>query len=135
VNAIEASKLLAVAAGFDRRKVAEADVIAWAAALHGLSYDDCEQAVIAHYTTSTDWLMPGHVRGRVRAMHRDRINRAGTLIGRPDELADDPKAWLEAYRAQVRAVGDGRLRPVATPSGRRVLASRAEPRAIEGGAR
>jgi hypothetical protein len=132
MNVIEAGELLGVCAAFDNRTTGAANVVAWAEQLGDLDYTDCEQAVIAHYRDTDEWIKPVHIRRRALAMRRDRIERAGLLIGPPDELADDPQSWLKAYRRQRRAVADGQLRPAVTSAGRRVLAAQAEQLAIEG---
>lgn len=68
MNVTEAAKLLTVAAGFDRRQVTELTATAWAAALDGYRYVECERAVIEHHrdpATRTTYLTVGHVLDRV----------------------------------------------------------------------
>lgn len=103
----EAVDLLTAAAAFDRRTVGEADAIAWHAAVGDLRFEDCQAAVIAHYTETTDWLMPAHVRHRVRDM-RDQRLRETEIPPPPRELVDNPDAYLAALRAAELAIADGR---------------------------
>ncbi|MEX8058597.1 hypothetical protein [Microbacterium sp. 16-032] len=73
MNTSDAAKLLTVAAGFDRRQVTEVTATAWAAALDGHTYAECERAIIAHHrdpATRTTYLTVGHVLDRVEAGDR-----------------------------------------------------------------
>lgn len=73
MNLQEAGKLLLVASGFDRREVSELNATAWHTALGKHSYEDCEKAVIAHFTdplTRHEYLTVGHVLDRVEAQGR-----------------------------------------------------------------
>lgn len=68
----EVRELLSVAAGYDLRTVGQSDVDAWVLALQDLriprlSLGECVDAVIMHYQTSTDRIMPAHILNRVRA--------------------------------------------------------------------
>ena len=83
MNVEEAGKLLALAALYDNRKVGVPDVMAWHRAIGDLPYADAEAAVVEHYgSDSTERLMPGHVRRRVKAMRADRLART-PLPGTP----------------------------------------------------
>jgi hypothetical protein len=108
VNAEETGRLLAKCASYDRRKIGEAEVIAWLQAIGDLNYRDCETAVVGHYTDSTDWIMPAHVRQRVRKIRDERIDRA-KIPAPPPEIANGDR---ETYRAVLHAarvaVADGR---------------------------
>ena len=103
MNAEDTSRLLAKCASYDRRKIGEADVIAWFQVLGDLPYDDCIAAVIGHYTDTTEWLMPAHVRRRVRDI-RDRRLEATEIPEPPRELAGNPPAWRAAIRAASVAI-------------------------------
>ena len=81
MNTDQVIDLLTLMASYDRRKAGEADVEAWEAAVGSLSFEDCRTAVIAHYQDSEDWIMPVHVRRRVKAMRAERIT-AGDIGGR-----------------------------------------------------
>jgi hypothetical protein len=68
MNISEAAKLLTIASGFDRRQVDELTATAWASALEGHTYAECERAIIAHHrdpATRTTYLTVGHVLDRV----------------------------------------------------------------------
>jgi hypothetical protein len=71
MTADEVRELLSVAAGYDLRTVGQSDVDAWVLALQDLriprlSLGECVDAVILHYQTSTDRIMPAHILDRVR---------------------------------------------------------------------
>ena len=107
MNAEETARLLAKCASFDRRKIGELDIIAWLEVLGDLPYRDCEQAVTGHYSDSTDWIMPAHIRQRVKAMRRDRVNRE-VVAAPPPELTGEPGRYRDELRARVRDIADGR---------------------------
>ena len=107
MNAAEVSRLLAKCASHDRRKIGEADVIAWLEVLGDLRYADCEQAVIGHYAQTADWSMPAHVRQRVLELRHERL-RDTEIPAPPPELLDDPAAYGRAFQAAAIAIADGR---------------------------
>lgn len=68
MNISEAARLLTIASGFDRRQVDELSATAWASALDGYTYAECERAIIAHHrdpTTRTAYFTVGHLLDRV----------------------------------------------------------------------
>lgn len=112
----EIINLLTAAAAFDRRKVGEADVRAWAdAAGRGRwTYDEALEAVKAHYADSTAWLMPGHVTEAIRARRTQPAPAAA--LPAPDRPPADP-VHVRAALADIaeklgweRAVGDTGMR-------------------------
>lgn len=114
----ETVDLLTTAAAFDRRTVGETDAVAWHAAVGDLRLEDCQAAVIAHYRDTTDWLMPAHVRTRVREIRRQRIEDSD-IPAPPPELGDNPAAYQAVLRAARTAAADG-----ADPGQAVILASR-----------
>lgn len=75
MNKTDAAKLLAVASGFDRRQVDELTAAAWAMALDGYGYVECEKAIVEHHRdpkTRTSYLTVGHVLDRVETGRRMR---------------------------------------------------------------
>lgn len=125
MNAEQAGQVLAKCASYDRRKTGDSDTIAWLQVLGDLAYDDCIAAVIAHYSETTDWIMPAHIRNRVKEIRKQRIQDAD-VPPPPPELLDDTAAWCAAVRAAATAVADGRdpeaaMQAIATRSRRREL--------------
>jgi hypothetical protein len=108
VNAAETGELLAFAALYDNRKVGDPDVVAWLEAIGDLPYPDARAAVAAHYgSESTERIMPGHIRTRVKAMRRERLARE-IVPAPPPELTDEPGRYKAALQAKVRQIADGK---------------------------
>lgn len=117
MNITEAAKLLAVAAGFDRRQVTEVTATAWVAVLADYPYRECEHAVIEHYRdakTRGQYLNVSHILDRVEASMRlrkrdietdVRAAKARGLIAKtwPD---DRPLTPEDAQRLQVARDAD-----------------------------
>lgn len=115
----EVIDLLTTAATFDRRTVGDADVIAWRAAVGDLDFPDAHTAVIQHYTDSTDWLMPAHVRVRVKAIRAARL--ASEVMPAPSpELADDPERYKAVFQQDLKRIARGWSMP-------RAISQAAEP--------
>jgi hypothetical protein len=106
VNPTEIGDLLGLAAIYDNRKVAEPDVMAWLQAIGDLPYDDSRAAVIAHYSASTDRIMPGHIRAAVKRTRTQRI-AATPLPAPPAELTGQPGRYQAAIRDGIRRLADG----------------------------
>jgi hypothetical protein len=102
----EVATLLAKCAAYDRRTIGEADVAAWHDALHDVSFADASAAVTEHYVRSSVWIGVAEVRAGVKRIRAGRLARVD--VGPPPDVdPDDVPAYLDAYRAQRRAVADG----------------------------
>lgn len=66
----EAARLLALAAAFDQRTVGPEDIGAWALALGDFKSSECAEAIRAHYTDSSDRIMPAHITRQVQQQRR-----------------------------------------------------------------
>jgi hypothetical protein len=102
----EAAKLLAVAAAFDNRKPDADSATAWAAALDGHRFEDCRDAIVQHYRTSREWIMPADV---ITAVKKTRTSRLEDVAPTPPAGMDPDDTgsyarWLEVTR---RAIADG----------------------------
>lgn len=110
MNAQEAAKVLAKAAAYDNRQATQAAAHAWAEALdQDMPLQDALRLVGEHYRDERNWVMPADINRRWRALGRTRIETAERmgLPGTPDELADDPAAWVAWRKAQIAAVKAG----------------------------
>jgi hypothetical protein len=108
MKATEAAALLTIAAAFDNRKPDADQAKAWALALDGFRFEDCREAIVAHYRTSREWMMPADVIGGVKRLRAKRISEFGTLPDPPPELDPDDTRALAAWMRQTRAaIGDG----------------------------
>src|SRR5699024_8482871 len=105
MNPEDVGKILAVAAMYDRRKVGKTDILAWGESLDGLDPRGCAEAIRAHYTdpdTCSAYLLPGHVRGRIRQTRREQATRernAGTLRQLESSARAAEESHVEAHRA------------------------------------
>jgi hypothetical protein len=98
--------LLTLVQSFDRRTVGEADVTAWHLAVGDLPFADSQEAVIAHYRDSREWLMPADIRHRVKETRQERLNITPVPPAPPD-VAADPNAYREWYRDWRKRIADG----------------------------
>ncbi len=99
----EVIDLLTVAAVFDFRTIGEADACAWHATLGDLAFDDSRTAVVGHYRDSRERVMPADVRQRVKAIRRDRLDRA--ILPAPD--TDDQAEYRAEIKRRTREIADG----------------------------
>lgn len=100
----ETAALLAVAASFDNRKPDELATDSWWRVLNKFRFEDCRDAVVEHYTSSNQWLMPADVGAIVKRRRAKRIDEHPPLVPPPglDDAAE--RAWLAEA---TRRVGDG----------------------------
>lgn len=106
MNPAEAQVLLSMCAAYDNRKPDPDAAKAWAAALQGLRFDDCRQAVIEHYRANDAWLMPSMVRTLVRRIRDKRIADHPPVVPPPGLSDVEELAWLGRTR---RRIGDGEV--------------------------
>jgi hypothetical protein len=100
----EAAKLLAVAAAFDNRTVGETDATAWSLALGDATLAEASAAVVEHYTTSTERVMPAHVVAAVRSNRRANLRGAGEMPFPPGLTWAEEQTWRRHY---TQALLDG----------------------------
>ena len=106
VNQQEAAALLAVAAAFDNRKPDPDAATAWAAALAEFRFIDCRDAIVAHYRSSSEWLMPSKVIAEVKRIRGKRLDETPEP-NPPAELTPlETIAWLADVR---RRIADGEV--------------------------
>lgn len=131
----ETTKLLAICSSFDNRKPNPETVTAWGGVMGDLRYEDCRDAVLAHYATSREWIMPADIRTAVRRLRAKRIAQAGDPTPPPDLTPLETIAWLKernrrvANGEQVEPQGYGALESRRLPELRAFIAQ--GPRAIE----
>lgn len=68
----DAPRLLAMAAARDNRKPSQPMALAWFQDLGDLDFDTAVEAMNRHYRTSTDYLMPVHIRRLAEEIDRER---------------------------------------------------------------
>ncbi|MFJ5532386.1 hypothetical protein [Streptomyces sp. NPDC093261] len=108
----QAARLLTLCASFDRRTIGEADARAWALALADVAYDDAREAVVRHYATKREWIMPADVRSGVKAIRAERLEHFA-YDPDPDE---SPRQYLARRRRQLAEVASGEGEPSQAPA-------------------
>jgi hypothetical protein len=99
----EAQVLLSMASAYDNRKPDPDAAKAWAAALDDLRFVDCRDALIKHYKTSTEWLMPAMIRAEVKRIRAKRIAEFGHYDVPPGL---DSRQTMEFIRATNKRIAD-----------------------------
>ena len=102
----EAQVLLTMASAVDNRKIDDTGdtAKAWAAMLDDVRFEDAREALIQHFKTSTDYLMPVMIRTAVRKMRAKRIDDHPPLTPPPGLTVLETNQWLKEAR---RRIGDG----------------------------
>jgi len=109
VDLNDTAKLLTVIAAYDNRNVQRETVVVWQQALAHLTLDVAQEAVVLHFTESTEYLKPGHVnaaarriidlRERQQRMSRPAIEPAAVTLDRAAHEAEFREA-LEKHRKE-----------------------------------
>lgn len=110
----DTAELLTFAAAFDRRTIGKADVLAWHTVLTDITLQDAKDAVTAHYSRETRWIMPADIRQHVQAQRADTaadFQGPGLSAAIPDADPDDVPAYLAAVKEQRTRAASGELRP------------------------
>jgi hypothetical protein len=103
----DVARLLAACAMYDFRSVEAADAAAWHHVIGDLDYDDAMESVRRHYQSSTDRMMPAHVRHGVKAIREERRGKdRSEALELPSRFEDDMnrQVRMEAGAARVREV-------------------------------
>ena len=102
----EAAALLTICAAYDNRKPDPDAAKAWAMALDPYRFEDCRDAIVQHYRTSREWIMPADV---ITAVKKTRTSRLEDVAPCPPPGLDPDdteayKTWLAGVR---KAIADG----------------------------
>jgi hypothetical protein len=102
----EAAALLTICAAYDNRKPDPDAAKAWAMALDSYRFEDCRAAIVTHYRTSREWIMPADV---ITAVKRTRTGRLEDAAPCPPAGLDpdDTSAYTRWLRGVRRAIADG----------------------------
>lgn len=105
MNLAETHDLLVFVAMFDNRRFDDANVAAWQLILADLPSVECHTAVSRHFATSTEYLMPAHIRTLVKVI-RDEQRPKSAPIALPSRFEPDVERNLRIKRgvAQCREV-------------------------------
>lgn len=97
----EAQMLLGIAASFDNRKPNEEAAVAWSHALAGVRFVDARDAVVEHYRTSSEWIMPAQVIAAVRRVRSKRIADHAPLLPPPGLDDEQERRWIREARWRI----------------------------------
>ena len=83
--------VLSAAGVYDGRKISQADVAAWHAAVGQFGRDDALAAVVRHYANSTEWMKPAHLKAHILEIHHERSQqRQHEIRELPSRFEADP---------------------------------------------
>jgi hypothetical protein len=105
----EAMILLSKIASTDKRMAGEAEAHSWAEIMtdNDVPLSDALVAARGHFGSSREYLMPIHIIERVRAIRRERLQRAGTPPMPGDLTRDQERDWAALWCSYVK---DGETR-------------------------
>lgn len=116
VTAPEAASLLAYAAEFDNRGASGDAVRAWTTVLADYGFQECRDAITAHYSHEHRWIMPSDI---VKALDVQHAANTVSIIDQLDALElpewlavmeDGPEfnaAWVGWRKEQARRIREG----------------------------
>lgn len=109
MNIAETHDLLTLIATYDNRRFDDAAVLAWAEIVSDVPFADGRQAVVRHFSESTAWLMPAHIRRFAaefeherRRANRERIERAAIAAEADDPTRRDRSPEVQALLDDLR---------------------------------
>lgn len=105
----EVIDLLTIIAATDKRTVGESDVALWCEYVGDLRFDDAKTAVVDHYRTTREWLMPVDIVAGVRRIRAARLAAAPPPC--PDVDPNDVAAYQAERRRLLTAIADGHINP------------------------
>lgn len=97
----DAARLLAVCASFDNRKPDPDTAMAWSVVMGDMRFEDCRDAVVAHYQKSREWIMPADIRSAVKRLRAKRLASAGDPTPPPDLTPLETIAWVKERNRRV----------------------------------
>jgi hypothetical protein len=124
MNGQEVGRLLGLIALGDNRKPPgtkqeqDAMIAWWLDKVGDLDYADAARAVGDHQRESTEYLTAAHIRQRVQAMRNDRLRHTTiSSLKPPEDLPDDPEAYLEWQRGEMARIAAAPRQPQALEAG------------------
>ena len=107
MNPSDCGDLLRACAFYDNRKVTNEAMIAWSHAIDpDVGKADALQAIADHHGDSTEYILPVHINRQVKAVRRDRLQRAGTPPTPGDLTQAEEREWARRWCAHVKAGAD-----------------------------
>lgn len=109
MNRAQVADLLNLIASTDGRKLTQQMPAAWLDILGQYPYADCRAAVVHHFQTSTEWLMPAHIIRHVKQLRKDRLLAVRETVEPNRADADDPTTYVETRRRLTQLIADGHV--------------------------
>lgn len=104
MNPSDCGDLLRACSFYDNRKVTDEAMVAWAHAIRpDISKADALKAIAEHHAESTDYIGPAHINQRVRAIRRERLQRAGDPPMPGDLTHAQEREWRQLWCDRVKA--------------------------------
>lgn len=104
MNPSDCGDLLRACAFYDNRKVTKEAMVAWSHAIHpDITKHDALQAIAEHHGESTEYILPAHVNQRVKAIRRERLQRAGTPPVPGDLTQAQEREWRQLWCEKVKS--------------------------------
>lgn len=104
MNASDCGDLLRACAFYDNRKLTLQAALAWAQSIAAdVSKADALKAIAEHHAESTDYIGPAHINQRVRAIRRERLQRAGDPPMPGDLTHAQEREWRQLWCDRVKA--------------------------------
>ena len=129
MNTSDCGDLLRACAFYDNRKVTTEAMIAWShSILADVSKADALKAIAEHHAESTDYIGPAHINQRVKAITRDRLQRAGDPPMPGDLTHAQERDWRALWCAAVKV---GMDRDIAAEHASRAMGLPAEQPAVD----
>lgn len=117
MNLAETHRLLTLIASLDNRRFGDETVRAWQEILAGVEFCDARAAVIEHFATSLDYLMPAHI--RTGAKHHRILRTAGEAVYETRAIEArqpaDPQRLRELLDELKERIGPGRPEALRRP--------------------
>ena len=100
--------LLNLISSTDGRNLTQQMPVAWMEIIGDLDFEDSKAAVVDHFQSSTEWLMPAHVRAGVKRIRDKRLTAVGVDYIYPNR-ADDEIDMIGVRRELIDAIASGRM--------------------------
>lgn len=110
MNKRETGQLLAYISSFDNRNFNELTAATWNELFLDYDIDECKQLVRQHFDESSEWLMPAHLKQRLRETRRARLRAIGTVPRVNEVDAGRPDAH-QVMKKVANAIASGRMSP------------------------
>ncbi len=89
MNLAETHDLLTFVAVYDNRRFDDATVVAWQPIFANLTFEDCRDAVVRHFGSSTEYVMPAHISQLAKSIRDERRKGTAAPLALPGRFEQD----------------------------------------------